>query len=234
MQEEKITENEAAPKRPIVERPNELINDLWVKWDEDHDEGACRLLDYIEYLESLVKPAPGSLDAALTEGVTFIVDKARTVEPPAPSEAVQRLRSTRAEAEDFRRKCNGKQPAPQQEELMTDMDEQVLRELTQTPPAHSPWQGPDVTEFYPDTPAPQNRPDGDMNPAYRLASMDEQPTTPDKEPGPSPCDFDPCVGRKCRISCDKCMTIIKEVRELDEKGWDGVLKPAPAPAPKEE
>jgi hypothetical protein len=49
-----------------------------------------------------------------------------------------------------------------------------------------------------------------------------------KDAGPSPCDFDPCVGQKCRISCDKCMTIIKEVRELDEKGWNGVLKPAPA------
>lgn len=80
---------------------------------------------------------------------------------------------------------------------------------------------------------PQNRPDGDLNPAYRLASMDEQSATPDKEPGPSPCDIDPCIGDKLELSCDICGKIIQEVRELDEGGWDGILTPREQPAPSE-
>jgi hypothetical protein len=69
----------------------------------------------------------------------------------------------------------------------------------------------------------------DGHPCGHLFGVNE-PLGQPKDAGPSPCDFEPCVGQKCRISCDKCMTIIKEVRGLDEKGWNGVLKPAPAQA----
>ena len=44
-----------------------------------------------------------------------------------------------------------------------------------------------------------------------------------KHAGPSPCDFDPCIGEKMKISCDQCGAVIYEVRDLDAKGWDGVL-----------
>lgn len=61
--------------------------------DEKLSEGARKLKRRIlntAWITYPPAPAPSSLDAAFERGVTFIVDKARTAEPPAPAPASER------------------------------------------------------------------------------------------------------------------------------------------------
>jgi hypothetical protein len=59
-----------------VERPDAAIEDLWVKWEEDHDEWACRLYDYITYLEDENKRLNKSLMTYVREHCRLIKEKA--------------------------------------------------------------------------------------------------------------------------------------------------------------